>query len=53
MKTFLKSTLIIATSAVISIAADNFGGLGISVYAGKNGVNVVGVMPKSPASRIE
>jgi membrane-associated protease RseP (regulator of RpoE activity) len=49
MRTFLKSMLIITILAGISIAADNFGGLGISVYASKNGVNVVGVMPKSPA----
>jgi len=32
-----------------AIDPGNFGGLGISFYAGSNGASIVGVMPNSPA----
>jgi len=38
----------LATSAS-AIEPGNFGGLGISFYAGSNGASIVGVMPNSPA----
>ncbi|MDR0516394.1 MAG: PDZ domain-containing protein, partial [Fibromonadaceae bacterium] len=51
-----KAILFASIAALLAIntatAADNFGGLGISFYAGKNGVRVVGVMPNSPAESI-
>lgn len=51
MKQILKSTFLTIALASLALADESykFGGLGISFYAGNNGVNVVGVMPKSPA----
>jgi len=42
----------VLASTAIATETDNFGGLGISFYSGKNGVSVVGVMPNSPAYTI-
>jgi len=52
MKRVIKSMLICAALATATIAAENFGGLGISVWTGKSGVKVAGVIPNSPAENI-
>ncbi|MDR0515803.1 MAG: PDZ domain-containing protein [Fibromonadaceae bacterium] len=54
MRKVLKSLLIAAALAGAAIAgqSENFGGLGISVWTGKNGVKVAGVLPNSPAEAI-
>jgi membrane-associated protease RseP (regulator of RpoE activity) len=54
MKKVLKSLLIAAAlvSAAVAGESENFGGLGISVWTGKSGVRVVGVLPNSPAESI-
>jgi membrane-associated protease RseP (regulator of RpoE activity) len=54
MKKVIKSLFIAAAIATAAIAAEseNFGGLGISVYVGKDGVKIAGVMPNSPAESI-
>jgi hypothetical protein len=54
MKKSLKFIFLAIALASTARAAesDNFGGLGISVYTGKNGVMVVGIMPNSPAYNI-
>jgi len=57
MKKVLKSMIVAAAltgSAISAIAADseNFGGLGISVWTGKSGVKIAGVLPNSPAQDI-
>jgi membrane-associated protease RseP (regulator of RpoE activity) len=54
MKKVIKSLLIAAAlaSAAVASESENFGGLGISVWTGKSGVKVVGVLPNSPAEGI-
>lgn len=54
MKQSIKSLLLVATLATAAMAGESetFGGLGISVWTGKNGVKVVGIIPNSPAENI-
>jgi len=54
MKKMLQSMLIVAALVGSAVAAEseNFGGLGISVWTGKSGVKVAGVIPNSPAESI-
>lgn len=52
MKRVIKSLLICAALASAAIAAESFGGLGISVWNGKSGVKIAGVIPNSPADNI-
>jgi len=54
MKKVIQSLFISAALAAVAIAgeSENFGGLGISVWPGKGGVKVAGVMPNSPAENI-
>jgi len=54
MRKMLKSMLAAAALTGYAAAADseNFGGLGISVWTGKSGVKVAGVLPNSPAQDI-
>jgi membrane-associated protease RseP (regulator of RpoE activity) len=52
MKKFISLIVIAALGAAAIHASENFGGLGISVYAGKSGASVASVLPNSPASQI-
>ena len=54
MKKVIKSLFITAALATAATAGEteNFGGLGISVWTGKSGVKVAGVIPNSPAENI-
>ncbi|MCL2282788.1 MAG: PDZ domain-containing protein [Fibromonadales bacterium] len=54
MKKAIKSLFITAALATAAMAgqSENFGGLGISVWTGKSGVKVAGVLPNSPAENI-
>jgi membrane-associated protease RseP (regulator of RpoE activity) len=54
MKKVIKSLFITAALATAATAGEteNFGGLGISVWTGKSGVKVAGVIPNSPAESI-
>ncbi|MDR0516002.1 MAG: PDZ domain-containing protein [Fibromonadaceae bacterium] len=54
MKKVLKFLFVAAILANVAVAveSENFGGLGISVWAGKSGVRVAGVLPNSPAENI-
>ena len=54
MKKILKSMLAVAALTGYAAASDseNFGGLGISVWTGKSGVKIAGVLPNSPAQDI-
>jgi hypothetical protein len=54
MKKILKSMLAVAALTGYAAATDseNFGGLGISVWTGKSGVKIAGVLPNSPAQDI-
>jgi len=54
MKKVIKSLLITVALATVAMAcqSENFGGLGISVWTGKSGVKVAGVLPNSPAENI-
>jgi membrane-associated protease RseP (regulator of RpoE activity) len=54
MKKVIKSMFLAAAVATAAIAAESekFGGLGISIYTGAQGVKVAGVMPNSPAESI-
>ena len=51
MKKVIKSLFISAALATAAIAgqSEKFGGLGISVWTGKQGVKIAGVIPNSPA----
>ncbi|MCL2101765.1 MAG: PDZ domain-containing protein [Fibromonadales bacterium] len=52
MKKVLKSLFLVAALAASSVAneSENFGGLGISIWTGKGGIKIAGVLPNSPAS---
>jgi len=54
MKKVIKSLFISAAlaTAVFASESENFGGLGISVWTGKTGVKIAGVIPNSPAESI-
>jgi len=54
MKKVIKSLFISAAlaTAVFAGESENFGGLGISVWTGKTGVKIAGVIPNSPAEGI-
>jgi len=54
MKKVIKSLFISAAlaTAVFAGESENFGGLGISVWTGKAGVKIAGVIPNSPAESI-
>ncbi|MDR2593271.1 MAG: PDZ domain-containing protein [Fibromonadaceae bacterium] len=54
MKKVITSLLISAALATVAVAGESetFGGLGISVWTGKAGVKIVGVIPNSPAESI-
>ncbi|MDR2583869.1 MAG: PDZ domain-containing protein [Fibromonadaceae bacterium] len=54
MKKVITSLLISAALATVAVAgeSENFGGLGISVWTGKTGVKIAGVIPNSPAESI-
>jgi len=54
MKKVIASLFISAALATAAIAgeSENFGGLGISVWTGKDGVKIAGVIPNSPAEGI-
>ena len=54
MKKVIKSLFISAALATAATAGEpeNFGGLGISVWTGKTGVKIAGVIPNSPAESI-
>jgi membrane-associated protease RseP (regulator of RpoE activity) len=54
MKKVITSLFISAALATVAIAgeSENFGGLGISVWTGKTGVKIAGVIPNSPAESI-
>ena len=54
MEKVIKSLFISAALAAAAIASESeiFGGLGISVWPGKDGVKIAGVMPNSPAENI-
>jgi len=54
MKKVITSLLISAALATVAVAgeSENFGGLGISVWTGKAGVKIAGVIPNSPAESI-
>jgi len=54
MKKILKSMLAVVALTGYAAAADaeNFGGLGISVWTGKSGVKIAGILPNSPAQDI-
>jgi len=54
MKKVIKSLFISAAlaTAVFASESENFGGLGISVWTGKTGVKIAGVIPNSPAEGI-
>jgi len=54
MKKVIKSLFITAAIATAAIAAESevFGGLGISIWTGKDGIRVAGVIPNSPAESI-
>ncbi len=54
MKKVIKSLFISAALATAALASEseNFGGLGISVWTGKTGVKIAGVIPNSPAESI-
>ena len=54
MKKVIKSLFITAALATAAAAgeSENFGGLGISVWTGKDGVKIAGVLPNSPAESI-
>jgi len=54
MKKSIKTLFLITAlaTAVIAGESETFGGLGISVWTGKNGVTIAGVIPNSPAENI-
>jgi membrane-associated protease RseP (regulator of RpoE activity) len=54
MKKALKFSFaaIILISTALATETEKFGGLGISVWTGKNGIEVAGVIPNSPAESI-
>ena len=54
MKKVITSLLISAALATVAVAGESetFGGLGISVWTGKAGVKIAGVIPNSPAESI-
>jgi len=54
MKKVITSLLISAAlvTAAVASESENFGGLGISVWTGKTGVKIAGVIPNSPAEGI-
>jgi len=54
MKKVIKSLFITAAlaTAVMAGQTESFGGLGISIWTGKSGVKVAGVVPNSPAENI-
>ncbi len=54
MKRVIKSLLVSAALATASMASESesFGGLGISVWTGKGGVKIAGVIPNTPAENI-
>jgi len=54
MKKVIASLIISAALATAAVASEseNFGGLGISVWTGKTGVKIAGVIPNSPAESI-
>jgi len=54
MKRVIKSLFLSAAIATAAVAgqSENFGGLGISVWTGKTGVKIAGVIPNSPAESI-
>ncbi len=54
MKKSIKFLLAAAMLATVATAgeSESFGGLGVSIWTGKNGVKVVGVIPNSPAENI-
>jgi len=54
MKKVITSLLISAAlvTAAVASESENFGGLGISVWTGKTGVKIAGVIPNSPAESI-
>jgi membrane-associated protease RseP (regulator of RpoE activity) len=54
MKKVITSLFITAAlaSAVVAGESENFGGLGISVWTGKSGVKIAGVLPNTPAESI-
>jgi len=54
MKKVIKSLFISAAlaTAVFAGESESFGGLGISVWTGKSGVKIAGVIPNSPAEGI-
>ncbi|MDR2580921.1 MAG: PDZ domain-containing protein [Fibromonadaceae bacterium] len=54
MRKKIQSIFLVAilASAAIATETDNFGGLGISFYAGESGVKIAGVVPNSPAGNI-
>ncbi len=54
MKKVIKSLFISAALVAAAIAgeSENFGGLGISVWPGKGGAKIAGVMPNSPAENV-
>jgi len=43
---------VILISGAVATETEKFGGLGVSVWTGKNGVEVAGVIPNSPAESI-
>jgi membrane-associated protease RseP (regulator of RpoE activity) len=54
MKKSIKSLFLTATLAAMAMAGESetFGGLGLSVWTGKDGVKIVGIIPNSPAENI-
>jgi len=54
MKKVIKSLFLTAALATAAVAGQSeiFGGLGISVYTGKTGAEIAGVIPNSPAESI-
>jgi membrane-associated protease RseP (regulator of RpoE activity) len=54
MKKVIKSLFITAVFAIAATASESeiFGGIGISVWTGKEGAKIAAVMPKSPAENV-
>lgn len=50
MKNSIKTLLVVGAAAVISHAADSFGGVGVSFFSDREGARVLDVIPGTPAA---